>query len=241
MTPQLRPYQQQGIAQLREAGIYRLYWPKQGYFYYGQSNNLHIRKLRHFRALKDNKHYNKFVQRVFNSYGEPEFQIVELCELTNLDNREQFYISANFNNKLCCNASPSAGYSQRGIKRSQETKNKISISKTGIKHSESVREDARKRMNKRYAEGFKVKPLIGELNGFYGRKHSEETKSKWKGRSNNFKGDKNPKARIVVNTQTGIFYTTIKDAAKSISNYSESTLKKFLQGQRVNKTNLVYA
>ena len=47
-------------------------------------------------------------------------------------------------------------------------------------------------------------------------------------------------AKLVLNTQTGIFYETGREAAKA-HNMNENTLRSFLLGYRENKTYLVYA
>lgn len=52
-------------------------------------------------------------------------------------------------------------------------------------------------------------------------------------------GKNNPRATIVLNIQTGIFYDTIMEAAESIS-MKQGTLSSMLRGINRNKTNLIY-
>lgn len=65
----------------------------------------------------------------------------------------------------------------------------------------------------------------GEKNPFYGKFHSEETLSKM--------------GKLVLNLETGIFYTTAKEASK-ITNYTYNVFKSMLNGNRKNLTNFVY-
>ena len=61
----------------------------------------------------------------------------------------------------------------------------------------------------------------------YGKKCSEETRKKMSENSKN--------SKIILNTQTGVFYDSIKDAGKSI-NINYSTLRYYLQNNCKNKT-----
>jgi len=95
--------------------------------------------------------------------------------------------------------------------------------------------------------------LYGENNGNYGnrwsdekkkalsdkvkgKKHSEKTKIKW---SESRTGGLNSNAKIVLDTQTGIFYDTATDAAKTLD-IPATKLHKYLNGQVKNKTYLIY-
>lgn len=68
-----------------------------------------------------------------------------------------------------------------------------------------------------------------------GNKPSEETRKTW---SKNRKGGLNSRARMAFNTQNGVFYDCIKDAAYSLGiNYG--TLKNRLIGKLKNNTNII--
>lgn len=47
-------------------------------------------------------------------------------------------------------------------------------------------------------------------------------------------------SKIVLDTQTGVFYSSVREAAKLLS-YNENTLRSYLTGQNPNKTSLIYA
>jgi len=54
------------------------------------------------------------------------------------------------------------------------------------------------------------------------------------------KGARHSRSKIVLDTQTGIFYDCAQDAAKA-KGYLYSTLHNWLNGHRPNKTSLIYA
>lgn len=45
--------------------------------YVGSSKNFEQRKKEHLRHLRDNKHHSPFLQRQYNKYGNPEFEVLE--------------------------------------------------------------------------------------------------------------------------------------------------------------------
>ena len=74
-------------------GIYKITNLENGKVYIGQTNNLNIRKNRHFYDLKKDVHHNKFLQNSYNKYGDDNF-IFEHIEITNnLDERELYWIN----------------------------------------------------------------------------------------------------------------------------------------------------
>lgn len=77
-----------------ESGIYCILNLKNNKRYIGQSKDLEMRKNKNLRSLRDNNHYNKHLQRDFNSDGEEnfEFVILEKCSIDELDSRELHYI-----------------------------------------------------------------------------------------------------------------------------------------------------
>lgn len=82
---------------INKAGIYciKCYITKKVYI--GSSQNLHKRKGQHFSLLKNNKHPNIFLQRLYNKYNSLSFKIIEECNISELIKREQFYIDNNIN------------------------------------------------------------------------------------------------------------------------------------------------
>ncbi len=103
--------------------------------YIGSSINVFKRKNRHFSELKNLKHKNIKLQRSFNKHGKDKFifYVIELVEdKNNLIVREQYYIDKEkpeYNINLVANSS-------LGVKRSEETKEKVRQANLGLKHPE---------------------------------------------------------------------------------------------------------
>ena len=105
-------------------GIYKITFPNQHY-YIGQSLHCDRRKQQHSRDAKKNKHTNSRFQNCFNKYGEFIFEILEECERNDLDKIESKYIQNHIEDELCCNFCRE-GRSKKGVKASDETRQKIS-------------------------------------------------------------------------------------------------------------------
>jgi group I intron endonuclease len=83
--------------------------------------------------LNKNKHHSKYLQRAWNLYGEQNFKfyiIEEVENCLNLIEREQFWIDNKTSNYNMCKKADSS----LGLKRSEETKEKLRISHLGVKH-----------------------------------------------------------------------------------------------------------
>lgn len=119
------------------SGIYKLYWKKCDYFYYGQSQNLKKRKSCHFGKLKTKIHSNKKLQNVFEKYGIPLFEVVEYLEAKELDKREQYFIDIHIGNPMCCNLVANAS-TNRGHKWTEEMKNKLRGRKLSPEHCKKI-------------------------------------------------------------------------------------------------------
>lgn len=75
----------------------------------------------------------------------------------------------------------------------------------------------------------------GINNNFYNKKHSNKTKENW---SKNRKGVDSKRSKLILDTQTGIFYYGAREAS-SAYNINVSTLKAYFQNKAPNKTNLI--
>jgi len=75
-------------------GIYKIENIVNGKIYIGQSINLYIRLLGHKNTLKSNKHFNRYLQRSWNKYGEDNFtfEILEECDINDLNDKERYWI-----------------------------------------------------------------------------------------------------------------------------------------------------
>lgn len=107
--------------------------------YVGSAVNIKLRWNKHKHLLKENRHHSKHLQNSYNKYGTDNFiyGILEYCDdKLLLIGREQLWLNyfECYNHKYGYNVSPTA-YSILGLKRSDETKRKLSLVKTGFKHS----------------------------------------------------------------------------------------------------------
>lgn len=149
---------------------------KPNMFYIGSAVNLKGRKSVHFSLLRDKKHDNIKMQRHANKYGIGDliFTVIENCNREDLIEREQFYIDGL---KPTFNLNPKAG-NCFGRKLSSKTKKKIS-DKVSAKMPQTRIKLSKSRKGR----------FTGEDNPFFGKKHTEETKTKI---SNKNKGKPSP-------------------------------------------------
>lgn len=77
-----------------DSGIYIIRNTVNGKVYIGQSRRISNREYCHFHALEKGTHYNKHLQRSYNTYGRDAFvfEVIEWCDVSELDEREKYYI-----------------------------------------------------------------------------------------------------------------------------------------------------
>jgi group I intron endonuclease len=77
-----------------DIGIYRITCTGNNKCYIGQSIYLHRRENEHLNDLKRGKHHNRFLQNSYKKYGSDsiKFEIIELCEKSQLNKREVYWI-----------------------------------------------------------------------------------------------------------------------------------------------------
>lgn len=177
-------------------GIYKIENLINKKVYIGSSSILYYRLYTHFNNLKKNCHSNRHLQSAWNKYGEENF-ILEILEITpnNLEtllNREDYYLNKyqSFNKDKGYNIFDKASSTKgckwskeaklriigrgKGRKNSQETKDKISKSHIGIRHSlDSIQKMIRSR---------KIPIIMLDLKGnFIKEWDSAKTASLWLG------------------------------------------------------------
>jgi len=125
----------------RASGVYQLCNMQNNKIYVGSAVNLHWRSTHHFNALNRGDHCSRHLQLSFNKYGAEyfTFSVLEYCEKERLIEREQFYIDLL---KPEYNTLPIAG-SCLGVKRSDETRARMSASLKGRVISQEAREKTR--------------------------------------------------------------------------------------------------
>ena len=152
-----------------KSGIYKIINKIDGKYYVGSSKNINIRWYNHIKDLKENKHYNDFLQRAWNKFGSDNFEFV-IIELVNDKTKllliEQTYLNkakleqqCTYNLNWQAKGGDISEYSRLKLKnrhfseehskkiseskigkpRSKETKEKIKIANTGKKHTMETR------------------------------------------------------------------------------------------------------
>lgn len=180
---------------LDKCGIYSIANKINGKRYIGQSNDIEYRWKNHVIDLNNNKHHSQHLQCSWNKYGQDafDFSVLEECDCEELTAKEQYWMD------YFCTTNGKRGYNMRsagsGGKFREESKRKMSISRmgplnhmygrTGELHPMFGTHPIRKSGVWKHTEETKVKmseqrkiTTIGEGNGFYGKRHSDETKEK---------------------------------------------------------------
>lgn len=107
-----------------QSGIYKILNKVNNNFYIGSAVNFLKRKNVHFHHLRKNTHHSPHLQNAWNKYGEEnfEFEILEMCSLEELIDREQCYLDTL---NPTYNVAKVAG-SLRGYRFTEEQKKKVS-------------------------------------------------------------------------------------------------------------------
>jgi group I intron endonuclease len=77
-----------------KCGVYRIYFIGNDKSYIGLTKGFKGRSNQHLRVLRQDKHFNIYLQRAFNKYGEDNFRIelIEECDKSDLSKKEKEYI-----------------------------------------------------------------------------------------------------------------------------------------------------
>lgn len=147
--------------------------------YVGSAVDIIKRWRQHKVDLRRDAHKNSYLQNAWNKHGEDAFtfEVLEECEVNRLLEREQYYIDLHPDRY---NLAPVAG-SSLGIKRSPETRAKISAAKTGTKASPEARANmSASKIGNTNCVGHKATPEARENMSAAqkGRKASDETRVK---------------------------------------------------------------
>lgn len=233
-------------------GIYKITSPS-GKIYIGQSVNIYKRKYfyKNLNCKKQTKIYYSIKKYGFNNHS---FDIIEECHIDSLNERERYwqdYYDVIGENGLNCRLTMS---NDKSGKLSIETIEKIKTNRKGIKSkfkNEALRnlkistsltgkklsQEHRKSLSISHI-GFKVseatKKKLSKINK--GRKFCDKFKEK--ARLNQL-GELNSSAKLTLNIETGIYYSTAKEAADSLG-WSPSRMGHYLKGRTVRKIPFIY-
>ena len=226
------------MKELKKCGIYKITSPT-GKIYIGESTNIYDRYLKYRRgACKDQpKIYNSlskygFVQHIF--------EIIEECNKEDLNTRERYWQEFyNVTGKNGLNCSLTKTYDLK-MTHSDETRLKMSENNKGENnpfYGKTHSEEAKKRIGES-GKGRRFKRIKGS---FKGKTHTEEAKNKIsEARKKHDKNKVSPRSKLVICLETGIFYTSLKEAANA-HGIKYKLLSSYLgNNKRNNKTNLIY-
>lgn len=203
-------------------GIYKITSPSDR-IYIGQSINIK-RRFKDYLRLCNCKLQLK-LYRSFKKYGTHNhiFEIIEICDTVFLNERERFYqdhynvLSRNgLNCRLTKSNDKSGQLSAETIKRLSDSC--IASRKLGIGNPPP-------------------KPMIGEDNPMYGKKHSEETIYKMKKNRRKITGENHCNSSVYLNVLNGCFYFSLIEAADSIGlglNYFRDRFYKKIKNNKLN-------
>lgn len=131
-----------GTKKTGRAGIYMMACLVSGRFYIGSSAHLRARFSEHASELKGGDHPNRHLQNAWSKYGKDQFvfTVLEYCSPEMLLIREQWYLDEwrPYDKTIGYNNAPEAA-SNRGVRHSEETKQKIGQRNRGrIKSPETI-------------------------------------------------------------------------------------------------------
>jgi group I intron endonuclease len=174
-------------------GIYKIQNVVNGKCYIGSAKSFKTRFRKHKNVLVKNAHHSIKLQRSWNKHGEDAFvfQPIIICKPKDLLFYEQQAIDAYNSYYKGYNATIRAS-SAIGVKRSDETKNKISVAKKGIKlsdqHKQSISDgnkgrihsdETKEKLRLAHTGIKKTQPHVEKMRqANLGKKYSNETKAK---------------------------------------------------------------
>lgn len=149
-------------------GVYVIKCVPNGRFYVGSSGNIRKRKRTHLKQLRNGKHHNVFLQRVYDKYGEDSFKFS--YRLTDTKHEaillEQHYLYSHMFNSKCMNIGLHAACGDNITRHPERAKIIARRTATQFANLQAMSIEEKKRLFGR----------AGSKNGMYGKSHSKETR-----------------------------------------------------------------
>jgi len=219
---------------MSNGGIYQIRNTRNGKIYIGSTKNFDVRKKEHFNSLKNGKHHSLLLQRGFDR--EPKvfvFEKIIICS-----NKMLLFYEQKFFDLLSpkYNISKIAGRIEwtEELRKKQSTKLKETLTnpellakRTGKNHWTVRNPDAKYK---------KVNEMLGKNNVM----HRPEVKEKHTGKNHHtnkpenkgrYLGKNNPKARTIIEIDTGKVFNTIIEAA-NFYNINRRAISAVCSGKR---------
>ena len=211
-------------------GIYKITSPTKR-IYIGQSRNIK-KRISNYKSLDCKKQKRLYASFIKHGVEKHIFEIIEECELINLNIRERHYQDL-FNvlsvNGLNCTLTE---HSDKVRVYSDATRLKMSKSRIGIKLSDNTKNKLSEiSKGNSHAKGYKhtAKALIKISECSRGRKSTD--KQKEAARASN--------SKKVINSETGVVYNSIEECALAIG-IKANNLGRYLNSKRKNKTKIKF-
>jgi len=91
------------------------------HYYGGRTGNFRVRWASHHRELREGRHYNRRMQRVFDQYGRFEPEVLTILAPSECPDAEQTWLDANFRKPGCVNLVSSSRGGMAGCKATPES------------------------------------------------------------------------------------------------------------------------
>lgn len=238
-----------------QIGIYKITSPNNK-IYIGQSVDIYKRWNYHKKLYSNDSPKLYYSLKKYGSENHI-FEILETCKINELNIKERFWqeffnsvetglncVYTKTNDKsgrLSDETKRKISQSQKGKIISEECKIRLRLYNLGKKQSnETIEKRVSKLRGKNIPEWQKLflsQSRLKNNNPFFGKNHSEISKEKMR---NKLKGNKNYLYKPIINIETGIYYDTLEDAAKTI-NWDKRKLWSHLSIYKKNNTFFRYA
>lgn len=184
-----------------------------GKWYIGQTKNLAQRRRQHLWRLRDGSHGNKDLQNDWNLFGENAFKLhcLEECSDDRLLDKERYWISKKNSYEYGYNLT-TGGLGPENLVHSEESRQKMSTSQTGRKHSEQTK----KRMSESAKHSERNKRHLEEM--FAAKRERTVTAKEYAHLKSLCEKQKKP----VLCVETGVVYESAHDAARKNNTHQSS-------------------